>query len=222
MSNDPSLDYDDNSPIDEDDQDDSVLSGENNRDNDKLSHILSEATLRQLLTKRKKCIHFFCNQILLVSFLPTLFYNLFWIVTITKSIHELNNESCGNFPKFLHEIVIFCFTVLITGFIILFFPVLFCGLDRKISDLNFSCVGVKTLTSLIFSFILTKYMEKNLINSNNQISFGLCNKLNYWATLFYKFEIFYINGTVTVVLMGVAVLILVISRECWKTRKYTV
>lgn len=222
MSNDPSLDYDDNSPIDEDDQDDSVLSGENNRDNETLPRIISDATLRQLLTKRKKCIHFFCNQILLVSFIPTLFYNLFWIITITKIIHDLNDESCGNFMKYLHEIVIFCFTVLIAGFIILFFPVFVCGFDSRISDLNFSCVGIKTLTSLILSFLLTKYMEKNFFNSNNKISLGICNKLNYWATLFYKFEIFYINGTVTLVLMGFAILILVISKECWKTRKYTI
>ena len=75
QNDDNSFDYDENDTID-DDEVDSILSGESGRSNRRRN--IPDITLYKLLTKKRKCIHFFFKKIIMISFIPTLIYKVIY------------------------------------------------------------------------------------------------------------------------------------------------
>lgn len=236
-----SYDYDENALIDDDDLD-SAISGENNNQNrrERLNRILSEGSLAQLLlSKRRKIIHFFCRKVLIVSFVPTFLYSIFWITVMSTITKNIEKKICESFFQSRNYILIVNYVVLIKGLIILFIPILCCGSEKGINDCSYSCVGIKSFTSFIISYKFSRYLERELhgknAKSNNDInniegnylkenyfSLDICGNLNFWIEMFLKSEVYYIRWIISAVLIGLGFLALVISKECWKTRGYAI
>ena len=221
MEHDPnddiSFDYDENDTID-DDEVDSILSGESGKSNRRRN--IPDITLYKLLTRRRKCIHFCFRKIIMISFIPTLLYNLFWII-ILKKIDFENLVNNFNFNSFKNYILIACYIVLIKGIIILFIPQLLCVTERSINDFSYICVIVKTITTLIISIYLTHHFNKNLNLKNNPDKIEHNNELYYWIKLYYNFECYYIKGVVSFFVLILTIILIKIGKELWKAITYS-
>ena len=112
VNEDLSFDYDENATIDDED---SILSGESGKRNKNIPDI----DLYKLLTKRRKCIHFCFRKIIMISFIPTLIYNVFWIIIFKRN--NLQNLVNFDFNDFKNYILITCYIALFKGVFILFF-----------------------------------------------------------------------------------------------------
>ena len=110
-----SFEYDENSAID-DDEVDSILSGENGKKENRKRNI-PDLTLHQLLTKKRKFIHFFFRKITIISFFSTFIYNIFWII-IMKTI-TIENKLV-NFVNFRNNILKVSYFIIFKAFFILF------------------------------------------------------------------------------------------------------
>jgi hypothetical protein len=153
-NDDYSFDYDENETID--DELDSILSGDSGRN--KRQRNIPEITLHQLLTKRRRCIHFIFRRIIIISFIPTLIYNIFWIIKMKTMTLENKLVSFDKFRSFILKV---SYIFLFKGFFILFIPQILCGSEKRINDFSYSCVFLKLLTSFALSLYLTSHMEKN-------------------------------------------------------------
>ena len=217
VNEDLSFDYDENATIDDED---SILSGESGKRNKNIPDI----DLYKLLTKRRKCIHFCFRKIIMISFIPTLIYNVFWIIIFKRN--NLQNLVNFDFNDFKNYILITCYIALFKGVFILFFPQIFCTFERNINDFSYTCVFLKSLTSFIISLYSTNRMEKNFILDKN---FKIIddskyddNELSYWINLYYKFECFYIKGFVSFFLIILTVILLKIAKELLKAIGYSI
>ena len=220
VNEDISFDYDENETID-DDEADSILSGESGKSNRKRN--IPDITLYKLLTKKRRCIHFCFRKILMISFIPTLIYNLFWIIILKRIAFE--NLINFNFNNFKDYIIITCYIVLAKGIIILFMPQLVCGSEKSINDFSYICVILKGITSLIISIYLTHFMNKKLnLNNNSDTPSKMDNKneLFYWIKLYYKFECIYIKGIVSSFLIIITIILLKIVKEFLKSIRYAI
>ena len=214
ISDDISFDYDENATID-DDEVDSILSGESGK-RDKARNI-PDINLYKLLTKRRKCIHFFFRKIIMISFIPTLIYNLFWIIILkTKSFENLVNFNFDNFKKYILRA---CYIVLVKGIFILFIPQLCCGSDKRINDFSYTCVFLKTITTFIISIYLTHSMDK-ILKSISDIT-DTKYDLYFWIKLYYNFECIYIKGIISFLLIVLSAILFKIGKEIWKAIRYS-
>ena len=205
-------DYDENATIDEDEID-SNLSGEN--DIGERIRNIQDINLYKLLSKRRKFIQFCFNKILFLSIIPTLIYNIFWII----KMKDLNFENIVNFDlsEFKNCIIFACYLTLAKGIIILFFPQIRCGTGRNLNDFSFICVFIKLLTTFIYSNYLTSYLEKKFNSFKNINSI---DEIYYWINLFYKFECLYIKGIYTIVGIILISFLLSILKELYKAIRY--
>ena len=208
-----SFDYDENEKID-DDEVDSLLSGESGKRDKKRN--IPDINLYKLLSKRRKIIHFCFKQIIMISFIPTLIYNLFWIIRL-KTISFEN----FNFDNFKNYIIYACYIVLFKGIFILFLPQLFCGSEANINDFSYICVVLKSLTTFIISVYLTYNMNKKLNFKNNSEIIYTKYDLYYWIKLYYEFECIYIKAIIYFILSILSVIFLKIGKELWKTIRYS-
>ena len=208
-----SFDYDENEKID-DDEVDSLLSGESGKRDKKRN--IPDINLYKLLSKRRKIIHFCFKQIIMISFIPTLIYNLFWIIRL-KTISFEN----FNFDNFKNYIICACYIVLFKGIFILFLPQLFCGSEANINDFSYTCVVLKSLTTFIISVYLTYNMNKKLNFKNNSEIIYTKYDLYYWIKLYYEFECIYIKAIIYFILSILSVIFLKIGKELWKTIRYS-
>ena len=209
-----SFDYDENETIDDDL--DSILSGDSGKNIRQRN--IPEITLHQLLSRRRKCIHFIFRRIILISFLPTLIYNIFWII-IMKTI-TIENKLV-NFIKFRNFILRVSYIFLFKGFFILFIPQILCGSDKRINDFSYSCVLLKLLTSFALSLYLTSHIEKKYELDKNFHIFDRNHHFNYWVNLYYRFERAYIKGIITFLLIILSLSVIKIGRELGKAIRYS-
>ena len=209
-ANDDSYDYDENEGID-DDEVDSINSGENGK-KDKKRRNIPDISLYQFLSKKRRLIHFLFNRIIIITFIFTLIYNFFWIIKMKNIPSE---KELVNFNKIKKNIIQNSLLFLIKGFFILFLPLILCGFEKGINDLNFSCLFINALTSIIMSTCLTPNM-KNLNIDNNFKIFDSNRNIKYWVNLYYITEKMYIKGVVTSFLIIMSVIILKIGKELWK------
>ena len=210
-----SFDYDENETIDDDL--DSILSGDSGK-KDMRQRNIPEITLQQLLTRRRKFIHFIFRRIILISFLPTLIYNIFWIIIMKKIIIE---NKLVNFIKFRNFILKVSYIFLFKGFFILFIPQILCGTENRINDFSYSCVLLKLFTSFALSLYSTSHMEKKFEIDKNFHILDINNQLNYWINLYYRFERAYIKGIITFLLLILSLIIIKIGRELGKAIRYS-
>ena len=208
-----SFDFDENAPI-EDDEVDSVLSGESGK-RERLRNI-PENNLYILLSKKRKCIQFCFKKIIFLSFIPTLIYNVFWILKIKQITPK--NLSDFDFTECTNIIQIVCYIVLVKGFLILFFPQIRCGNEKNnLNDFSYICVLLKTLTTYLCSLYLTMNISKksdlnDRINSNEEIF--------YWISLYYKLECIYIKGIHTIIGIILTAILMVVIKELFKAIRY--
>ena len=209
-----SFDYDENETIDDED---SILSGESGRRNRNIPDI----NLYKLLTKKRKCIHFCFKKIIIISFIPTLLYNLFWIVIFKRiNLQNLYNFDINDFKNY---ILLACYIVLFKGIFILFFPQIFCGSEANINDFSYTCVLLKSLTTFLISLYLTHFLEKNFdLDKNFEIikNYNNFNEFYYWINTYYKFECYYIKGIISFFLIILTVILLKIAKELLKAIGY--
>ena len=212
-----SYDYDDSEPID-DDEIDSILSGESDK-KDRRRRNIPELNLYQFLSKKRRLIHFFFKKITFISFFFTFIYNVFWLIImkITNSDNKLDN-----YNKFRYIIRRFSYIFLIKAFFILFFPQLLCGSEKGINDFNFSCVFLKSLTSFAMSLYITSKMEKKLNIDKNFKVMEIQNQLYYWINLYYKCEQTYTKGIISFLLIILSAVLFKIAKELWKAIRYSI
>ena len=203
-----SFDYDENSAIDDDD---SILSGESGK------RTIPEINLYQLLSKKRKFIHFVFRRITIISLIITFTYNIFWIIKM-KKIEQDNN--LVNYNSFRDNIVFYCYIVLIKGLLILLLPQVFCGSEKRISDLSYICVIIKCFTSFIISKYLTSNMNKKLELDKNFKIFDIKNCLYYWINLYYLSECVYIKLIYAFILILVCSVLIKIIKELLKAISY--
>ena len=213
VNDDISFDYDENETIDDDEMD-SILSGESNN-KDRRRRDIPDITLYQLLTKKRKFIHFFFRKIIVISFIPTLIYNIFWIVILKKI--ETENKKDNN----INMILKYSYIYLIKGFIILFLPQILCGSEKTINDFSYSCVFIKSLTSFIMSLYITSFLEKKLDLTKNVSRLNIENELYYWINIYYLSECIYIKLIVSFFLIILSLIIFKIGRELYKAIRYS-
>jgi len=123
-----SYDYDENAKIDEDEIDSNV-SGENDI-RERIRNI-PDINLFKLFTRKRKLIQFCFDKIIFLSIIPTLIYNIFWII----KMFQLKFENLVNLIEFKYCILFACFITLIKGIIILFFPLIRCGTGNSLNIL---------------------------------------------------------------------------------------
>ena len=215
-NDDISFDYDENETID-DDEVDSILSGESGKRDKKRN--IPDINLYKLLTKRRKCIHFCFRKIIMISFIPTLVYNLFWIIILkTITFENLINFDFNNFKNIIIKA---CYIVLAKGIFILFLPQLFCGSEQSINDFSYTCVFLKTVTTFIISVFLTRNMKKNFDFKNSSDMLNSKYDLYYWLKLYYEFECIYIKGIIYFLLLILSFIVFKIGKELWKAIRYS-
>ena len=97
-----SYDYDENAKIDEDEIDSNV-SGENDI-RERIRNI-PDINLFKLFTRKRKLIQFCFDKIIFLSIIPTLIYNIFWII----KMFQLKFENIVNLIEFKYYILFACF-----------------------------------------------------------------------------------------------------------------
>ena len=125
---------------------------------EQLSYILSADEVKEALytagvlknyKKRMIFIAVISVLVIVLSFIPTLIYNLFWIIILKRITFD--NLVNFNFNEFRTCILTACYTVLAKGIFILFVPQIMCGQENRINDLSYICVLLKTLTTFLYS-----------------------------------------------------------------------
>ena len=216
QNDDNSFDYDESDIID-DDEVDSILSGESGKSNRRRN--IPDITLYKLLTRKRKFIHFCFKKIIMISFIPTLVYNLFWIIILNKIDFE-NLENNFKFNSLKNYILITSYIVLIKSIIILIIPQILCVSERSINDFSYICVILKIITTLIISIHLKNHINKNLNLNNNQDKIEYNSELYQWIKLYYKFECYYIKGVISFFLLILTIIIIKIGKELCKSIRY--
>ena len=208
-----SFDFDENASI-EDDEVDSVLSGESGK-RERLRNI-PDNNLYILLSKKRKCIQFCFKKIIFLSFIPTLIYNVFWILKIRQITQK--NLPNFDFSEFTNIISIVCYIVLAKGFIILFFPQIRCGNERNnLNDFSYICVLLKTLTTYLCSLFLTNNISKKFDLNDSINSY---EEIFYWINLYYKLECIYIKGIHTIIGIILTAILMVVIKELFRAIRY--
>ena len=205
-----SYDYDENAKIDEDEIDSNV-SGENDI-RERIRNI-PDINLFKLFTRKRKLIQFCFDKIIFLSIIPTLIYNIFWII----KMFQLKFENLVNLIEFKYCILFACFITLIKGIIILFFPLIRCGTGNNLNDFSFICVFLKTFTTFLYTKYLTGDLEEkfNLFDNINSI-----DEIYYWIKLFYKLECLYLKWIYTIVGIILFSLIKSVLKEIFRGKQY--
>ena len=209
-----SYDFDENAPIEDDegDEGDSILNGENNIIKEKRKILLDKNSFKSK-TKKIKFTNFCFKKIIMLSSIPTIIYNIFWIIMLYKiKVDESDNINLINY-KF--KISWTCFFVLLKDILILLFPLVYHGSGRNINDFSHFRVGIKTLLNLILSYCITKDMTNNLDLDPNFKIFEAKNDVNYLINLFYNLELIYIYGIIYIILLSIIIILVVVSIEFW-------
>ena len=208
-----SFDFDENAPI-EDDEVDSVLSGESGK-RERLRNI-PDNNLYILLSKKRKCIQFCFKKIIFLSFIPTLIYNVFWIIKM--KIKQITQKNLPDFSEFTNIISIVCYIVLAKGFLILFIPQIRCGNERNnLNDFSYICVLLKSLTTYLCSLFLTNNLSKKFDLNDSINSY---EEIFYWINLYYKLECIYIKGIHTIIGIILTAILMVVIKELFKAIRY--
>ena len=216
LNDDISFEYDENADIEEDEVD-SILSGDSGKREQRQRNI-PDITLYQLLTKKRKLIHFFFRKITIISFLATLIYNIYWI---RKMKYISLEEKLINFNSYKNFILKVSYFFLIKGFSILFLPQLICGFEKGINDFTYICLFIKILTSYLMSYYITLKMKRELKIDKNFNIMERNNSLYYWTNLYYISECIYIKGIYTFLVIILSFILIKILKELWKAIKYS-
>ena len=151
----------------------------------------------------------------MLSFIPTLIYNVFWIVTLQRK--EFGNLINFDLDELRENIINICFLVLVIGIFILFFPRLICGRENPMDDFSFVRVIGKYGITFYFSRSTTnnifgKFFSKNDLSPNNKIYF--------WINLYYILEKVYIIACESIIAIILLAMIIRAMKELLKAIRY--
>ena len=206
-----SYDYDENAAI-EDDECDSVVSEENNKIEKR--NILDKSLFKSK-SKKIKFTSFCFRKILMLSFIPTVIYNVAWIFILYKI--KSDNSDNIDFINYKSKIFFACLFILIKDIFILFIPQIYDDSEKNnINDFSHFRVGVKTLINFGISGFMIYKMNNNLDLDKNFKIFEAKNDINYMINLFYKLEYFYIIGIMSIILLILLIILIIILIELWK------
>ena len=174
--------YDENAPID--DENDNI--NEEEEENDRRDVILRELLMNLPRPFRRNMVQFICRQVTKISVILILLYNLIWIIIIKiyskKEKNELNN--------FLDGILTSCYYFLFKGLLMLVVPQIIFIIDRRIDDFSFFRVVLQILTSVVLYFVYTrKKIEECSSNKYFQI---IDKRFKSLLEYYFKAEIIYI------------------------------
>ena len=189
------LDFDENAAIEDDEVDEQNGLGERER-------IIPDINLFRAFTRKRKIINFCLNNLIQLSFISTLIYNVLWIFIIKKYPFQ-NSINL--------KIFIACFLNLIKGFIILFIPIIICGQENATSDFRFVRLFINMCTSLLVSYQITNIIKNNTLEVDNNSFFN--NEIYYWINLYYKYEYFYLIVIPTIVAVILITILIIIIKE---------
>ena len=216
VTEDISYDYDENSAID-DDEVDSVLSGESGK-RERRRRSIPDLSSFQLLTKRRKFTNFFFRRITIISFIPTFIYNSFWINKLKKT--NIEGET-AIFDEIKNYIIIASYSLLIKSFCLLFLPKIICGSEKKANDFRWICAISGYFTTFLISIYSIINIKKLLNLDNNSNLLNISNKLYYWINLYYKSEYAYIIVIVALLSLVFLIILIKILKEIWSYIRYT-
>ena len=175
-----------------------------------------------------KITDFVCSMIEYITFIPTLVYNIFFLIYFTNIVNYNQNLStgCSFLIKWKGYIITICKLNLTKAFLFLCTSKLCCGNEN---DLNVFCVVLKALTSfipsLIFIFKLKDVIE-DFDRSKGQIyhmdTMQSCTALWEGEIIFKKYEELYcwfIIGITCLIIIGT---VLAALKEVWKSRGYKI
>ena len=206
--------YDENAAIEEEDEED--IEPNANRINE-IREIRNNqnSNLYEILSLKRRIINFCFKEAKMLSFIPTLIYNAFWIITLQRK--EFGNLINFDLDEIRENIINACFLVLVIGIFILFFPRLICGRENPMDDFSF--------VRVIGKFGITFYFSRNTCNnifgkffSNNELSPS--NKIYFWINLYYILEKIYIISCESIIAIILLVMIIRAIKELLKALGY--
>ena len=206
------FDFDENAPIEDDDAD-SIINGEN-RTLERTMNI-QEINIKPKFTKQRQFINFCFNKIIFLTFIPSLIYHVFWIITLKfKKFENLVNS---DFDELRSNISNMCFIVLSIGIFFLIIPQIVFVTNNKNEDYSFLFVLIKMiLTYKCSKNIITEINEKLLINNNLSEN----NEIFHYICLFYKLEYTYIIGLYIIISIILLKFLIRIIKEILKAIRY--
>ena len=188
--------------------------------------------LAHTLPLKKKTIakitDFACRMIEYIAFIPTLVYNLFFLIYFHNIINFNQNVNlgCQSLVKWKGYIITICKVNLTKAFLFLCTSKLCCGNEN---DLNVLCVGLKALTSFIPSLVFIfklRHVLDSFEGAKHQIyhleTLQACTSLWEGEIIFLKYEEIYcwfIIGIIGLIVIGS---LLAALKEVWKSRGYKI
>ena len=206
------FDFDENAAIEDDDAD-SNINGENGTLERRTD--IQDINFKQTFTKKRKFINFCFNKIIFLTFIPTLIYNVFWIITLKyKNFENLVNFDLDELRKGILNI---CYIVLSIGIFFLFIPIIVCVRSNKNEDCSFLFVFIKMITTYkISKSIINEIKEK--IDINNNLSEN--NGILYYICLYYQLEYTYIICLYIIISIILLKILIRIIKEILKAIRY--
>ena len=178
--------YDENAAIEEEDDED--VEPNTNRANEFRERRNNQNNnIYKIFPLKRRLIHFCFKEVIMLSFIPSLIYNVFWIVTLKRK--EFGNLINFGLDEIRENIIKACFLVLTIGIFILFFPRIICGKENPMDDFSF----LRVIGKYGITFFFSRKTTNNIVGkffSNNMLSSS--NKIYFWINLYYILENVYI------------------------------
>ena len=151
----------------------------------------------------------------MLSFIPTLIYNAFCILTLQRK--EFGNLINFDIDEIRGNIINVCFLVLAIGIFILFFPRLVCGRENPMDDFGF----VRVIGKYGITFYFSRSTTNNIFGkffSNNELNPS--NKIYFWINLYYILENVYIIACESIIALILLAMIIRAIKELLRALGY--
>ena len=208
--------YDENAAIEEEDEED--VEPNINRINEireRRNNLNQNSNIYEILSLKRRFINFCFKEAKMLSFIPTLIYNAFWIITLQRK--EFGNLINFDIDEIRGNIINVCFLVLAIGIFILFFPRLVCGRENPMDDFG--------LVRVIGKYGITFYFSRSTTNnifgkffSNNELNPS--NKIYFWINLYYILENVYIIACESIIAIILIAMIIRAIKELLRALGY--
>ena len=203
--------YDENAAIEEEDEED--VEPNINRINEIRER--RNSNIYEILSLKRRFINFCFKEAKMLSFIPTLIYNAFWIITLQRK--EFGNLINFDIDEIRGNIINVCFLVLAIGIFILFFPRLVCGRENPMDDFGF----VRVIGKYGITFYFSRSTTNNIFGkffSNNELNPS--NKIYFWINLYYILENVYIIACESIIALILLAMIIRAIKELLRALGY--
>ena len=203
--------YDENAAIEEEDEED--VEPNINRINEIRER--RNSNIYEILSLKRRFINFCFKEAKMLSFIPTLIYNAFWIITLQRK--EFGNLINFDIDEIRGNIINVCFLVLAIGIFILFFPRLVCGRENPMDDFGF----VRVIGKYGITFYFSRSTTNNIFGkffSNNELNPS--NKIYFWINLYYILENVYIIACESIIAIILLAMIIRAIKELLRALGY--